>query len=217
VRHVDLSHVIEEGMITYPGLPGPTLRDHMSREASRKHYAPGTEFSIKAIDLVVNTGTYVDSPFHRYEDGADVAALPLASLAGAPGVVVRTRGRTGRAIGVEAFFGLEVAGRAVLVDTGWAAHWRTPAYFTGHPFLTADAAHALVDRGALLVGIDSLNIDSTDDPERPVHTILLGAGLPIVEHMTNLEELPDQGFAFHAVPAPVRGVGTFPVRAFAVI
>ncbi|HEY6984500.1 MAG TPA: cyclase family protein [Rhodanobacteraceae bacterium] len=215
-RFIDLSHTIEDGMITYKGLPAPLICDHLSREASRAVYAPGTEFQIGRITMVANTGTYIDSPFHRYADGADIADFELAAIASLDGLVVDVTGMSGRAIGRSAFTALDVRGKAVLVRTGWDAHWRTDAYFEGHPFLTADAARHLRDAGARLVGIDSLNIDDTADATRPVHTTLLGAGIPIVEHMCNLGALPATGFRFSAVPPKVRGIGTFPVRAFAI-
>lgn len=214
-RLIDLSHTIEAGMVTYKGLPAPVVCDYLSREASRELYAEGTEFQIGRIDMVANTGTYLDSPFHRFADGPDVSELELASLTDLPGVVVRVEEREARAIGREAFMALDVRGRAVLVHTGWAAHWRTDRYFEGHPYLTEDAAVYLRDRGAVLVGIDSYNIDDTEDLRRPVHTTLLGAGIPIVEHMCGLERLPDAGFRFSAVPAKVKGLGSFPVRAYA--
>jgi kynurenine formamidase len=212
---IDLSHTVEHGMVTYKGLPAPLICDYLSREASRAIYAPGTEFQIGKIEMVANTGTYIDSPFHRYADGADLADLDLAQLADLEGLRVDCRGRAGRAVDLDALEGLEVRGRAVLFDTGWARHWRTDQYFEGFPFLTEAAARALVDGGAALVGIDSHNIDDTDDGRRPVHTALLGAGVPIVEHMCGLERLPARGFRFYAVPVKVRGFGTFPVRAFA--
>jgi kynurenine formamidase len=212
-RLVDLSHTIEAGMITYRGLPAPVICDYLSREESRSHYAPGTEFNIGRIDMVANTGTYVDSPFHRFADGADLSELPLARLADLEALVVTAP--PGRAIDVDSFGGLEVAGRAVLVHTGWSRHWRTDQYFEGHPFLTAAAAAYLRDSGAALVGIDSLNIDDIADGARPVHTALLRAGIPIAEHLTGLEQLPPTGSRFFAVPVKVRGFGTFPVRAFA--
>jgi kynurenine formamidase len=216
-RIVDLSHSIEHGMETYRPLPGPVIEDHLTREASRAHYAPGTEFHIGRITMVANTGTYLDAPFHRFADGKDVAALDLAALADVDGVVVRATERPDRAIGADAFAGVELRGRAVLVHTGWDRHWRTEAYFSGHPFLSEDAAELLCAAGAALVGIDSLNIDDTDDGRRPVHTALLAAGIPVVEHLTGLDQLPLAGFRFTAVPAPVRGMGTFPVRAFAML
>lgn len=214
-RLVDLSHAIEHGMITYKGLPAPVVCDFLSREQSRAHYADGTEFQIGRIDMVANTGTYIDSPFHRHADGIDIAALPLPSIADLPAVVVRTAGMAGRRIDRHVFAPFDLRGKAVLVHTGWAQHWRSDRYFEGHPFLTAEAATALRDAGAALVGIDSCNIDDTDDGHRPVHTILLGAGIPIVEHLCGLEQLPVEGFRFSAVPAPVKGMGSFPVRAFA--
>lgn len=213
-RLIDLSHTIEGGMLTYPGLPAPVILDHLSRSASHAHYAPGTEFQIGRIEMVGNTGTYIDSPFHRFETGRDIAALDLAGLAEVPGIVVRAEGR-GRTLDADLFEDMEVRGHAVLVHTGWARHWRTPAYLEGHPFMTEGAAEVLLEAGAALVGIDSLNIDDTADGRRPVHTVLLGAGIPIVEHLQGLEALPDKGFRFSAVPAPVRGMGSFPVRAFA--
>jgi arylformamidase len=210
---VDLSHTIEHGMTTYPGLPGPLICDYLSREASRSHYAPGVEFHIGKIEMVANTGTYLDSPFHRYVDGKDLSQLPLERLADLEAVVVRPR-RAGRAIGPDVFAGLPVDGKAVLVQTGWDAHWRTDRYLTGHPFLTGASAQFLKDRQVALVGIDSLNIDDTEDGRRPVHSTLLGADIPIVEHLCNLHSLPALGFRFFAVPAKVAAFGTWPVRAF---
>ncbi len=215
-RLIDLSHTIEAGMVTYRGLPAPVVCDYLSREASREHYADGTEFQIGRIDMVANTGTYLDSPFHRFADGTDLSGLELLSLAELPGRVVRVSDPQTRAIGRAAFAGVDLRGRAVLVHTGWAAHWRTDRYFEGHPFLTEEAALELRGAGAALVGIDSLNIDDTaDHRRRPVHTILLGAGIPIVEHLRGLEQLPATGFRFSAVPVKVVGMGSFPVRAYA--
>jgi len=215
-RLVDLSHTITHGMTTYPGLPGPLICDYLSREASRGRYAPGVEFQIGKIEMVANTGTYVDSPFHRYADGTDLAGLRLESLAELDAVVVRAPAGA-RAIDREAFEGIVVGGRAVLVHTGWDAHWGTSRYLADNPFLTAAAAEHLAREGATLVGIDSLNIDSLDDAARPVHSTLLGAGIPIVEHLTGLAGVPDRGFRFSAVPAKVAGFGTWPVRAYGVV
>jgi kynurenine formamidase len=209
---IDLSHTIEDGLITYKGLPAPLICDFLSREASRKHYAEGTEFHIGKIEMVANTGTYLDSPFHRYADGKDLSELPLTSLADLPTIVIRADARR---IDASAFDGLDVAGKAVLVNTGWSQHWNTDAYFEGHPFLTEDAAILLRDGGATLVGIDSLNIDDTHDGRRPVHSTLLAADILIVEHLTNLAALPVAESRFFAVPAKVKAFGTFPVRAFA--
>jgi arylformamidase len=217
LRLVDLSHAVEHGMITYKGLPAPVISDFLGREESRTHYGEGTEFHIGRIDMVANTGTYLDSPFHRYPDGADLSELQLSQLANLAGVCVRAPVSEGRAIDASAFQGLDVKGQAVLVHTGWDAHWRSEQYFEGHPFLTRAAAEALRDAGATLVGIDSLNIDDTADLSRPVHSILLGAGIPVVEHMRNLSALPQRGFRFFAVPVKVKAFGTFPVRAFALI
>ncbi|MGZ8843620.1 MAG: cyclase family protein [Pyrinomonadaceae bacterium] len=223
-RLIDLSHTIEHGLITYKGLPAPTICDFLSREQSRQHYAPGTEFQIGKIEMVANTGTYLDSPFHRYEDGKDLSELELKSLANLEGNVLRAKGQGLRAKGEEqrvidkrACNGIDVRGKAILVHTGWDAHWKTDQYFEGHPFLTNDAAQFLADEGAALVGIDSYNIDDTADLSRPAHSILLRAGIPIVEHMCKLEQLPGTGFKFFAVPVKVKGMGTFPVRAFAIV
>jgi kynurenine formamidase len=216
-RMIDLSHTIEDGMITYKGLPAPLICDHLSRAESHTRYAPGTEFQIGRITMVANTGTYIDSPFHRYADGADVADFELASIALLDAVLVRVTGMSGRAIARGAFAAFDVRDKAVLVHTGWDRHWRTDHYFEGHPYLTADAAAYLRDAGARLVGIDSLNIDDTADGARPVHTTLLGARIPIVEHLCNLGALPTSDFRFSAVPPKVRGIGTFPVRAFALV
>jgi arylformamidase len=211
---IDLSHTIEHGMTTYPGLPGPLICDYLSREASRSRYAPGVEFQIGKIEMVANTGTYLDSPFHRYAQGKDLAGLPLESLANLDAVVVKVPAGAGRPIDRSAFVEVEVQGKAVLVHTGWDAHWRTERYLSGHPFLSGDAAEYLVSQGVVLVGIDSLNIDDTEDLTRPVHSTLLAADVPIVEHMCNLASLPQQDFRFFAVPAKVAGFGTWPVRAF---
>jgi arylformamidase len=216
-KFIDLSHEIDNGLVTYPGLPAPIICDYLSREQSRPHYAPGTEFQIGRIDMVANTGTYVDSPFHRFASGKCLAELPLESLAELPAVVVRPKLNGRRDIDATHFEKIHCAGRAVLIETGWSRHWATRDYFDGHPFLTEDAARFLRDRGSVLVGIDSLNIDSMDDGRRPVHTTLLGADIPICEHLRGLEELPGEGFRFSAVPVKVRSFGTFPVRAYAAL
>ena len=215
-RLIDVSHTVEDGLVTYPGLPAPLVCDFLSREASRAHYDEGTTFQIARIEMVANTGTYVDSPFHRFEDGADLAALELSRLADLDGLVIDATGR-GRSLGTDLLEGFDVRGKAVLFRTGWDAHWATPAYFEGHPFLTRQLAERLRDAGAVLVGIDSLNIDDTRDGSRPVHTALLGAGIPVVEHLCGLGALPSSGFRFHAAPVKFRGVGTFPVRAYGVV
>ena len=216
-RLIDLSHVIEAGMVTYKGLPAPLICDHLSREASRSIYADGTEFQIDRIELVGNTGTYLDTPYHRYADGHDLADLPLARVADCDGVVVRVEGAVERAIDWAAFAAVEVRGKAVLVQTGWDRHWRTDQYFEEHPHLTEAAAMYLRDRGARLVGIDSFNIDDVSKNTRPVHSVLLAAGIPIIEHMTRIGELPATGFRFSAVPPKVRRMGTFPVRPWAIL
>jgi kynurenine formamidase len=216
-RIVDLSHVIEHGMTTYKGFPPPEICDFWNRESTAANYDDGSTFQIGRIDMIANTGTYVDAPFHRYADGADLADLSLPSLADLPGVVVRRPWENGIAIGRDAFDGAEVEGKAVLVHSGWDRHWRTERYLSDNPFLTAEAADWLVEQGVAFVGIDSLNIDDTRVRTRPVHTKLLAAGIPICEHMTNLGSLPDEGFRFSAVPPKVRGMGSFPVRAYAVL
>ena len=212
---IDVCHTIEHGMITYKGLPAPVISDHLSREDSRSRYAPGTEFHIGKIEMVANTGTYLDSPFHRYERGKDLAALDLYSVANLDGVVVRV---SEREITEKSFSEIEVKGRAVLVHTGWDKHWRKEEYSSGnHPFLTESAATYLAKNSAALVGIDSFNIDATHDGNRPAHSILLGHDIPIVEHLCGLGDLPDHGFKFFAVPVKVRRFGTFPVRAFGIV
>jgi len=209
-------------MITYPGLPSPVIGDHLSREQSRASYSPGTEFHIGRIEMVANTGTYIDSPFHRYREGMDLSALPLNRLANLEGLVVRPPRLTifdgeSRAIDAGAFKNLPVADRAVLVQTGWSRYWNSERYFEDHPFLTEDAAILLRESGAKLVGIDSLNIDDTSDGQRPVHSILLEAEIPIVEHLTALDRLPVEGFRFFEVPVKIKGLGSFPVRAFGLL
>jgi kynurenine formamidase len=216
-RLIDVSHTVEHGMITYKGFPAPIICDWLSREASRVKYAHGTEFQIGKIEMIANTGTYVDSPFHRYENGKDLSELPLESLANLECLVVRVDPSAGPAIDRVPLTANQVAGRAVLFHTGWDRHWRTDAYFGGHPHLTARSAEWLVKAGAALVGIDSFNIDSVATGERPVHSALLGSEIPIVEHMRGLAALPESGSRFFAVPVKVRAFGTFPVRAFALV
>ncbi|MFF8838147.1 cyclase family protein [Streptomyces sp. NPDC015130] len=214
---VDLSHVVRAGMTTYPGLPGPVIEDHMSRADSRGKYTPGTEFQIGRITLVANTGTYADVPFHRFDGGADLSEVPLSRFADLEGVAVSVPAGT-RGIGPEAFEGLDVTDRAVLVHTGWDRHWGTDGYADAeHPFLNADAVEWLVARRPALVGIDSVNIDDMADGTRPAHTGLLAADIPVVEHMTGLEQVVGRAFRFHAAPVPVAGMGTFPVRAYALV
>lgn len=217
MRLVDLSHTIESGLITYKGIPAPVICDYLSREASRALYSAGTEFQIGRIDMVANTGTYLDTPFHRYPDGADLADLPLESVTHLQCLVAHIGSATGRAIHSLPFSAAEVRGRAVLVHTDWSRHWRTDAYFEGFPYLSAGLADWLREAGAALVGIDSHNIDCTDGGERPVHSTLLRAGIPIVEHLCDLAAVPERGSRFSAVPVKVKGLGTFPVRAFAAL
>jgi len=215
-RLIDVSHAVEHGLVTYRGLPAPVVCDFLDRESSRARYAAGTEFHIGRIDMVANTGTYVDSPFHRYADGKDLAELPLSSLADLECLVATVAPESGRAIDHLPCPDAEIRGRAVLVRTGWDRHWRTEQYFEGHPFLTAGLAARLARCGAVLVGIDSLNIDCTDDGERPVHSTLLSREIPIVEHLCGLERLPARGGRFFAVPVKIRRFGSFPVRAFVI-
>ena len=214
---IDVSHDIRDGMTTYKGLPGPMICDFLSRENSRGLYPEGTEFQIGRIDMVANTGTYLDSPFHRFEHGRDLAELDLAMLADLEALVVRKPYGTGLAVDVSDVSPHDVRSKAVLIHTGWDVHWGEPAYLERHPFVTAAAAEWLKANGAVLVGIDSHNIDDTSAHARPVHTTLLGADILICEHMTNLGQLPEEGFRFFAVPPKVVGLGTFPVRAFASI
>lgn len=216
MKLMDISHTINDGMITYKGLPPPVISDYLSREQSKTRYEAGTEFQIGKIEMVANTGTYIDSPFHRYPDKSDLAALDLTSIANLNGVVVHPSGD--RAVTQESFAGIEIRGKAILIHTGWDQHWRTDEYSNGqHPYLTAEAAAHLVANNAALVGIDSFNIDDTAGGARPAHTLLLAAGIPIVEHLCRLSELPDRGFKFFAVPPKVKGFGSFPVRAFGVV
>ena len=214
-RSVDLSHTVYDGLVTYKGLPAPVICDYLSREASRERYAPGTEFHIGKIEMVANTGTYIDCPFHRYADGKDLSDVGLEAFADLDGILIRADYSKNLAVTAQAFKGRDVANKAVLVHTGWAERWATEAYFEANPFLTEDAAVYLRDHGARLVGIDSLNIDDTRPKDRPVHSTLLGAEILVVEHLCNLESVPEQGFSFSAIPPKFKGVGTFPVRAFA--
>ena len=222
-RVVDLSHRIREGLITYPGLPAPVFTPHLTREASREKYAPGTEFALDLITMIGNTGTYLDSPFHRYGDGADLADLDLATLVDLPAEVfhltdVAPGGDGARGIPAEVLFDRELRGAAVLLHTGWDAHFGTPAYGSGAPFLSVEGVAHLVAQGVALVGIDSLNIDDAESGgERPAHSGLLAAGIHVVEHLTKLGELPARGARFTAAPPAVERFGTFPVRAYATI
>jgi kynurenine formamidase len=215
-RFIEVSHVIEPGMTTYPGLPAPRVEVLMDHEGSRERYQHKAEFLIASLHLCGNTGTYVDSPLHRHRGAADLAGLPLERVAHVPVRLFDARSR-GRAIGPELFEDADIAGAAVLVRTDHSLHWRTERYGRDHPFLTAAACELLVEAGAALVGIDSLNIDDVDDLARPAHTILLGAGVPICEHMTNLAAVPAEGGRLHAAPIAWRGGASFPVRAYVLL
>ncbi|MDQ4010113.1 MAG: cyclase family protein [Actinomycetota bacterium] len=215
-RYVDLSHPITHEMITYPGLPGPTISTYTSREESAQQLATGVSLHIGRIEMVANTGTYVDAPYHFHADGVDVAQLPLERLVGVPVVIVRASGHA--AIGPELLDDASALwGKAVLVHTGWSRHWGTPAYLSGSPYLTRRFAEAMVEANVALLGVDSLNVDNVEDPARPVHHTMLGNDIPLIEHLTNLDRLPDHGTRLTALPAPVHGVGSFPVRAVAVL
>ena len=216
-RLVDLSHTITDGMVTYKGLPGPHICDFWTREQSAANYDDGSTFQIGRIDMVANTGTYVDVPSHRFADGEDLSEVGIGAFAHLPAIVVRKPFESGLGVGAETFDGLEVGGCAVLVATGWDRHWGEDSYYHDHSFLTVEAAERLIAGEAALVGIDSHNIDDTRVRTRPVHTALLGAGIVICEHMTNLGALPDSRFRFTAAPPKVKGMGTFPVRAYALI
>jgi arylformamidase len=216
-RLVDVSHAVEHGMVTYKGIPAPVVCDYLSREASRSRYAPGTEFHIGKIEMVANTGTYVDSAFHRYAHGKDLSELPLESIANLDCRVVRIASSAAIAIDEVPLTPKEISGRAILFHTGWDRHWRTEAYFEGHPFITERASDYLRESGAAFVGIDSHNIDDTRGNSRPAHSILLGSEIPICEHMRGLAALPDAGSRLFAVPVKVKTFGTFPVRAFAIV
>ena len=215
-RFVELSHVIREGLVTYPGLPAPTFTPHLTREESKARYAPGTEFAMDIITMIGNTGTYLDSPWHRYEGGTDLAGLSLETLVDLPTEVFHLQDATDRGIPASVFWDRDVAGKAVLLHTGWDRHFGTPAYASGAPYLSADGVDYLIAQGVALVGIDSLNLDDTEaSGERPAHTGLLAAGIHVVEHLTNLGALPASGAHFTATPPLVEGFGTFPVRAYA--
>lgn len=216
-RLIDLSHTVEHGMITFKGLPAPVICDYLSREDSRSRYEPGTEFQIGKIEMVSNTGTYIDSPFHRYVDGKDLSEITLEKLVNLEAIVVRADYRNGIEVGKKFFDKIPIKGKAILVNTNWNELWRTDAYFENHSFLTEEAAIFLRDQGAALVGIDSHNIDDTRGRSRPVHSTLLKSEIIIAEHLTNLNQLPDNGFTFTAVPPKMKGMGTFPVRAYATI
>ncbi|BAV05726.1 Kynurenine formamidase [Filimonas lacunae] len=210
---IDLSHTVFNGLITYKGLPAPVICDYLSREKSKSLYAEGTEFQIGKIEMVSNTGTYIDCPFHRFEHGKDLSEIELEAFANLEAITIQAKGVT--EVGIEYFTAKEIRNKAVLVHTGWAQHWNTEKYFENHPYVTAEAAEWLRDCGVKLVGIDSHNIDNTAGKSRPVHTTLLGAEILIAEHLCNLDKLPETGYLFNAVPPKVKGMGTFPVRAYA--
>jgi kynurenine formamidase len=212
---IDLSHTIEDGLITYKGLPAPIICDYLSREESRNYYEPGTTFQIGKIEMVTNTGTYIDCPFHRYEHGKDLSEVELECFADLNGIRISIPFTETLAVTQDHFRNYDLKGKAVLIHTGWDVHWRTDRYFNNHPYLTSEAAEYLLNCGVKLVGIDSHNIDNTSVNSRPVHSILLGAEILIVEHLCNLNSLPPEGFTFSAIPPKFKGVGTFPVRAMA--
>ena len=215
---IDLSHVLADGVHTYPELPAPKIRPWKTHAETAEHYAPGVGFHFGHVEMLGNSGTWIDAPFHRYEDGKDIADLPLERLADLDAIVVRPDLRAGPAIGPEAFAGLALRGRAILIATGWSRHWNTTVYAGGgHPFLTRTAAEHVLEAGAVFLGVDSINVDDTEDGERPVHSLLLANDVPIGEHFTNLEALPSEGLRLHAAPVKARGLGTFSVRAYAVL
>lgn len=216
-KHIDLSHTIVEGEITYKGLPAPIIQDYLSRKDSKAYYEGGTSFQIGKIEMIANTGTYIDFPFHRYEHGKDISNIPLHKLVGIDGVLINAPYNEGIEIGEDYFNGLDLINKAVLINTGWSSHWQTDQYFENHPYLTESAAMFLKELNVQLVGIDSYNIDDTSDKTRPVHSIFLKHDIPIVEHLTNLAELKNHSFTFSAIPPKVKGLGSFPVRAFATI
>ena len=215
MAHIDLSHIITNGMVTYPGLPAPEITDHLTREAAEEIYGPGITFQIGMVNLCTNTGTYIDVPFHRFADGHDLTELDLARVASVDAVVVEVMGEQRIELNADALG--DVRGKAVLIRTDHSRHFGTEQYLVDHPYLTAASAELLVELGAACVGIDSLNIDSTEGGQRPVHTTLLGAEIPIIEHLTNLTALPARGATFTAVPPKIEGAGTFTVRAFATL
>ncbi|MEO5890469.1 MAG: cyclase family protein [Ferruginibacter sp.] len=212
---IDLSHTIENGLITYKGLPAPVICDFLSREDSKQFYGEGTTFQIGKIEMVSNTGTYIDCPFHRFEDGKDLSEVGLESFTDLQGIVIRVPHKENLEVTAGHLKNYEIRNRAVLIHTGWDQYWNTENYYENHPYLAKSAAEYLKDCGVKLVGIDSHNIDNTKDKSRPVHTTLLGAEILIVEHLCNLNSLPPDGFTFSAVPPKFKGVGTFPVRAMA--
>ena len=215
MKIIDLSHTIENGLITYKGLPAPIICDYLSREQSRNVYEQGTEFQIGKIEMVANTGTYIDCPFHRYEHGRDFAALPAQLFTDIEGIKISVPYQKQKAIDASYFTNVKLKNKAVLVHTGWSEHWRSDTYFENHPYLTDDAAIFLRDNGVRLVGIDSHNIDDTAKKSRPVHSTLLKQEIFIVEHLCNMDQIPSDGFSFTALPPKLKGMGTFPVRAIA--
>lgn len=216
-KFIEVSHIIEDGMVTYPGLPAPVISDYLSREDSKKLYAEGTQFHIGSIEMIANTGTYIDSPFHRFDGQDDLADMPLEKVVNLDGVVLRIKETGERAIDLSHVDAARIQGKAVLLQTGWSKHWRTDRYTVEYPFVDWAAAEFLRDSGVVLVGIDTVNIDDNRDGSRPAHTTLLEAGIPIVEHLTNLDLVPESEFRFFAPPVRIRGMGSFPVRAFVLI
>lgn len=213
---IDLSHTIDENTITYKGLPAPIICDYISREASKQHYAKGTSFQIGKVDMVVNSGTYIDAPFHRFAEGKDIASIDIDQVADITAIKILIPDSEQK-IGKHYFEGKDLTGKAVIIQTNWSRHWNTDNYFEGYPYLSVRAAEYLKQKKAVLVGIDSLNVDDNTTDERPVHTILLGAGILIVEHLCNLDKVPVEEFKFFATPVKIKGAGSFPVRAFAKI
>jgi kynurenine formamidase len=215
-RFIDLSHPVEDGVITYPGLPAPRVNTFLSRDDTARALASGVSFHVGRIDMVTNTGTYLDAPFHYHADGVDIAELPLERLVDVPAICLRAYAQP--VVGVQHLGEPDrLWGKAVLVHTGWSRYWGTEQYRTGSPYLSAEAAHLLVEANIALLGVDALNVDNINDPARPVHHTLLGNGIPILEHLTNLDLVPDRNFRLTTLPAPVRRIGSFPVRAVAVL
>ncbi|MFI5341541.1 MAG: cyclase family protein [Candidatus Methylomirabilales bacterium] len=213
-KFVELNHVLEDGMKAYPGLPSPKIGAFLDHEASRSHYDERAEFYLGRVDMVCNLGTYLDSPYHRHRDRADLSQIPLEKVARVPGVVLDAAASPDRSIALDCSAS-QLCGRAALIRTGWDRRWGTDAYWEPGPYLAASFVDLLIRARAILVGVDFWNVDNTEDPSRPAHTRLLAEGILIVEHLCNLSALPRTGFQFSAVPLRIARGASFPVRAFA--
>lgn len=220
VVYIDLSHSIENGTVTYPGDPPALIELTLDRKLTSKLNGGGTTsgVEINTIKMVSTSGTYIDAPYHVFEDGKKIKDYPIEKLVNLPSIVVKIP-ENRNYFDVQDISGINVKGKAVLFFSGHDKFFMTPEYGKNAPYLTIELANILVEKGAIFVGIDSPLIDNMEKQSElgiPVHYKLLGADIPICEDLANLELLPTDGFTITALPAKV-ALESFPARVFATV